>query len=634
MRRVFLVSLAVLVYACGPADSGDEDVAAPDASTVDGLDAAPGDTEVIAGDSREADLGKDAVPVEEVEPDTVIAEAEFELFSVAPTKDVLAVWGTEDVMFAVGEDGVIIRRQGAFWSPMRSPTTENLHFVFGLAPDEVYAGGYGGQVLRYDGAGWAAVETGIEDISEVTLRGAWGEGEDLYVVGDKGTILHLNGDKWVKEDSLSSYNLGSIWGVSLVDVYAGAAGGTVLRRMGGAWSSQQVTMGSATLNALFGFSSKELWAGGTGGALVVHDAGGWNPEISNDAYERTVQGVWAFSPTDVWFIGADGLLVHSEGTKWMTSEIAAPYYKNHSFYGLWGLPGEESNQAFAVGEKGAILHYDGTDWLAEASAPDVDVNDIAGSSWEDAVAVGSDGLVLRFDGESWAGLDRLSDKKLAAVVPLGDGYLVVGEEGTVLTVEGDDVAVVDAGLGASLLGACSAGGKVAAVGEQGKVFTSTDGASWVPVSSGVFDSLRDCVFDADGKLIAIGDMGRIVVVDGAEGALESVSTIANLHRITTDGQGVPYVVGDNGLIMRREADGWKKVHEEPGLFLYGVHAFSSRIVAVGWAGRIISYDSVTEEVEQVEAPDSGVLLQLWGPDAGHIFVVGKKGKMLRFEADE
>lgn len=634
MRRVFLVSLAVVLYACGPSSEGEKDVASSDNRVEDGADALPVDASRSDGDQQAGDIVGEGTSPEQTAPDTKVLEAEYKLFSIAPSKDLLAVWGTGDVLYAVGEDGAIIRRQGSYWSPMRSPTTEDLHFVFGLGENDVYAGGYGGMVFHFDGTEWAEETTGVDEISEITLRGAWGEGEDLYVVGDKGTILHLHGDKWVKEDSLSTYNLPGIWGVSLVDIYVSAAGGTVLRRMGGAWSTQQVTMGSVTLNAIFGFSNKELWAGGTGGALAVHDAGGWNPEISNDAYERTIHSVWAFSPSDVWYIGADGALIHSKGSKWMTSDIAATYYKNHSFYGLWGLQDEESNQAFAVGEKGAILHYDGTDWLPEASAPDVNINDVAGTSWEDVVAVGGDGLVLRFDGKSWAGLDRLVDKELTAVAPFGSGYLAVGKGGTVLSVEGDAVAVVDAGLTAGLLGICSAAGKIAAVGEQGKIFTSTDGTTWTTISSGVFDSLRDCTIDETGKVLAAGDMGRIVVVDGGAGELQDVSTIANLHRITLDADGTPYVVGDNGLILREGTDGFEKVHEEPGLFLYGVHAFGNQVVAVGWAGRIINYNADTDEVEQVEAPDSGVLLQVWGPDAGHVFVVGKKGKMLRFETDE
>jgi len=145
----------------------------------------------------------------------------------------------------------------------------------------------------------------------------------------------------------------------------------------------------------------------------------------------------------------------------------------------------------------------------------------------------------------------------------------------------------------------------------------------------VFDTLRDCHVDEEGVLTLVGDMGRIVRVDGTA-STESVATMANLHRVTRAADGSRYAVGDNGLILRDSGAGWEKLHEEPGLFLYGVHAFEDRLMAVGWAGRILELDFETQEVVQVEAPDSGVLLQIWGADRGHLFVVGKKGKMLRF----
>ena len=128
----------------------------------------------------------------------------------------------------------------------------------------------------------------------------------------------------------------------------------------------------------------------------------------------------------------------------------------------------------------------------------------------------------------------------------------------------------------------------------------------------------------------MGDLGKIVRVEGDEAEVVSVATIANLHRITMAPDGTLYAVGDNGLLLANTADGWTKLYEEPGLFLYGIEAFDGVIHAVGWAGRIISYDPATGIVTPSAVPESGVLLQIWGADEGHLFVVGKKGKMLRF----
>jgi hypothetical protein len=413
----------------------------------------------------------------------------------------------------------------------------------------------------------------------------------------------------------------------------GAAGGAVLRKLGGAWSSQQVTQGSVTLSAFMGLSAKELFAGGSNGSLAVHDSDGWSPKLSNDAYNRTLNDVWAYAPGDVWFVGDEGALIRSQAGKWNTAEIAGPFYKNHSFYGLWGRADGDSREAFAVGEKGAVLRYDGTDWKDELSSAAVDLADLDGGSLESALAVGGDGTLLRFDGEDWYGLDRVTDKALRGVAEREGTFVAVGDKGTVVTVVGDSPTKAESGVTANLHGACAGNGFVA-VGEQGKLLTSADGTTWTPLSSGTFDTLRDCVVDGNGTVWAVGDQGRIVRFEDGEASISPVATIANLHRIAMAPDGTLYAVGDNGLLLEGGDDGWQKVYEEPGLFLYGIAAFDGIVYAVGWAGRILAYDPATGTMSPVDAPESGVLLQVWGPDADHLFVVGKKGKMLRTKTNQ
>jgi len=632
MKKVVFLTVAALFYACGPSDGTSDSSSPADLPDITG-DRIPDDFTPVGEVDCCPDIEADGEHDPDSEADVKTGPAEFESLSIAPTKRLQAVWGEDGILVSVGQDGTVIRRQGGYWSPMKTPTAEDLLCVFGLATDDVYAGGEDGMLIHFDGKEWEKIDTGLGPFGDIAFRGAWGEGEDFYFVGDKGTILHYFAGNWKKGDSLSSYNLHGIWGVSLSDIYVAAAGGAVLRKMGGAWSSQQVTQGSTILHAVFGFSSKDLWGGGTKGEVVVHDASGWSPKLSNDAYARALHGVWAFSEKDVWLVGVEGALIHSEGSKWMTTDIAGPYYGNHSFYGIWGQSGE-TNQAWAVGEKGAILHYDGVEWKDEPSAPIVDINDIAGTGWEDVVAVGGDGLVLQFDGEMWTGPDRVVEADLNAVTYFDGATWAVGTAGTIVRMKDGVGTAVEAGVETTLLGACSGASTLAAIGEQGKMYMSVDGEIWTAVSTGVFDSLRDCHIDPSGKVTVVGDLGKIIEVVGGEASQVSIATIANLNRIAWDGNESLYAVGDNGLILRNSGSGWEKVHEEPGLFLYGVHAFGDRIVTVGWAGRLLVYDPASGDIEHIVTPDPGVLLQVWGSDHDHLFVVGKKGKMLRYVDEE
>jgi hypothetical protein len=605
------------------------------ADLVDDISAADLD---LASDTVPDDDGKDVPTSQEVDEtdqpvdgkgEVILVEGEFELFTTAPAGDIRAIWGSEEVLYAVGDGGAILQRQGTTWTPMKSPTTKNLRAIFGNGDGDIYAAGEEGTMIHWDGAAWEEVETSLElDLSDLSLNGIWGAEGQFYVVGDKGTILHYFEGKWKADDSLSSYNFGSIWGVSLTDIYVGAAGGTVLRKIGGAWSSQQVTQGSITVNGLHALSSKSIFGGGTGGGIILHDTAGWTPKLSNDAYERTLYDVWAYDEENVWMVGEDGALIHLEATKWNTAEIAGPFFKNHSFFGLWGREDSGNLEAWAVGEKGAVLYYDGESWADRTSSAGVDLNDIEGSAWENVVAVGGDGSLLRFDGTDWYGLSRQSGSALLGIAEVDGTFVAVGKNGTVVTV-GDQPMLQETSFETDLYGVCSGNGLIA-VGGQGKMYSSDSGADWELLSSGVFNTLRDCVFDESGVVWAVGDLGKIVRLDGNEAEVVPVATIANLHRITMAPDGTLYAVGDNGLLLAHTADGWTKLYEEPGLFLYGVEALDGVVHAVGWAGRIISYDPATGTVTPSEVPESGVLLQVWGADAGHLFVVGKKGKMLRF----
>ena len=631
MRKSVLLAIAVFVCSCGPSSNdGDalpdvKDGEAPgDAGEV--ADTAPTDTDLSG------DLATDAGDVPEKDTGGPV-EAGYKPVGLAPSGSLFAVWGMEDTVLAVGEDGVILRRQGSHWSPMKSPVEVDLHCVFGEALDDVWAAGADGTVLHWNGVEWAEEDPEVGNLKGITLRGAWGEEGHLYLVGDKGTILHKAGPQWSQEEAIVTYDLVSIWGPSLVDIYVGASGGTILRKIGGAWSSVQVAGGGISINGLYGLSNKEVWAGGSKGTIAVLEGAQWVPKVSNDMAERGLNAVWAFAETDVFHIGDDGVLVHSDDSKWNMFEVEGPYYKNRTFHGLWGRHNGNTNEAWAVGEKGAVLRYDSTAWKDESSAPQADINSLTGSSGDSALATGGDGLVLLYDGSDWTGLNRVTTADLVGAAATDDGYVAVGDNGDLLFVEGSKVTLVPELLDGPLGGLCAGGDLLAVVGEQGKVLLSTEGADWDKVATGIYDSLNACAVDGSGTVTAVGDQGRIIRVEGGNAQKVEVSTVANLHDIAAAEDGTLYVVGDNGLLMKLAGGQVEKLYEEPGLFLYGVHPFPDRVVAVGWAGRVLTYFPDSGDVETEDVENAGVLQDVWGASPGHYFIAGKKGRLLEYVGD-
>ena len=113
----------------------------------------------------------------------------------------------------------------------RSPTTTLRAGWASAAGDDVYVVGDGGVILHSTDAGatWPAAASG----TSAALRGVWGSSpSDVYVVGASGTILHSTdgGATWVAESGNTSSGLNGIWGSSASDVYAVGDSGTILHR--------------------------------------------------------------------------------------------------------------------------------------------------------------------------------------------------------------------------------------------------------------------------------------------------------------------------------------------------------------------------------------------------------------------
>lgn len=94
-------------------------------------------------------------------------------------------------------------------------------------------------------------------------------------------------------------------------------------------------------------------------ARQVCNAKGWCWERPRP--EGTVlNGLWASGPSDVWAVGNEGRILHSDGVEW--TPMATGYEEN--LLGIWGSDAED---VWVVGAGGRILHFDGFQWRAVES---------------------------------------------------------------------------------------------------------------------------------------------------------------------------------------------------------------------------------------------------------------------------
>ena len=100
-----------------------------------------------------------------------------------------SIWGSDaNNIWAVSDNGVVIKWDGIAWTPQSTPTTKNLLAVWGTDSKNVWAVGLSGTILKWDGKVWTAQLSG----TTVSLSGVWGtDANNVWAVGDGGGTLAL-----------------------------------------------------------------------------------------------------------------------------------------------------------------------------------------------------------------------------------------------------------------------------------------------------------------------------------------------------------------------------------------------------------------------------------------------------------
>jgi hypothetical protein len=113
----------------------------------------------------------------------------------------------------------------------------------------------------------------------VDLHAIWGTGaNDVWAVGDKGTIRHIANANAVRWDIVPSPT-------------------------------------SELLRAVWGSGPNDVWAVGDNGAIIHWDGKEWKPSVAAFQVNKKkpdLHGVWGSGPNDVWIVG-DGVALHHTG---------------------------------------------------------------------------------------------------------------------------------------------------------------------------------------------------------------------------------------------------------------------------------------------------------------------------------
>jgi photosystem II stability/assembly factor-like uncharacterized protein len=129
--------------------------------------------------------------------------------------------------------GTIVRWNGAAWAAETSPaTTLALNAVQALTSNDVWAVGDSGKIIHRDGIGWSVVPSGVtQDLNSLYMLSP----TEGWAVGDtdatSSIILYWNGSTWTRVFPVPTvpYNLNSVWMVASTDGWTVGQNGLIER---------------------------------------------------------------------------------------------------------------------------------------------------------------------------------------------------------------------------------------------------------------------------------------------------------------------------------------------------------------------------------------------------------------------
>ena len=412
-----------------------------------------------------------------------------------------------------------------------------------------------------------------------TIHKLWcAPGEDLFGVGEKGTIVHWNGVTLDVMDSNTQANLHEIWGTGSDNIYAG--GNELLHYNGVLWS--RIIWPDETIQGIWGIGSDNIYLLGThlnGTTIYRGDGTNWTAVHNTD---KCLYDIWGLNGDDIYAVGASGRAVHWDGVNW--TEINYP--QNEWLYTVYGF---SSQEVYAAGLDGLILHWNGQTWQEMYEMEDaLSFDDIWGEDPNDFYVAG----------------DKSTNGKIEAVLLHWTG--AVWEE----IYTGTDLGLK------SVRGTSSQNITVAGTGG---VVNHYDGTEWTRMTQGPTEILNAVWADDSGTMIMVGKDGLILEWNGNVLTEMESGTEQDLNDVWGSAPDDVFAVGHN-IILHWDGSVWSEVPREGYYFLHGIWGTGSNdVFVVGEMGLILHYDGTT----WVEMPNSGdTFTDVWGTSSDNVYAVG------------
>ena len=358
------------------------------------------------------------------------------------------------LVFAVGNNGLIMRRDATTWTVMSSGTASNIRTVSAWSADEVWAAGDARTVLRLVNGAWSAAPSlpgATTDCAGVYVRGprdvfvsclesgygwaiyrwdgtAWTRMETewrqrqlaffpveaaLHAVGEEGMVMRLDGSTWrVDSPSVGESRMTGGFGDANGAVVVGWHGVSYARRSG-RW---ELTSHLPSYRGIWGDGLGLLIGVGIQGAIDGFDGTRWTSMRAGGG--QGLLSVWGASRNAVFAGGYAGTMLRYTGTTWQPMSVPT----TQAIPGIWGV---RADSVWAVTWNGEILFFDGSSWRLQFRTGRR-LHRVHGTNARNVWAVGDEGRIWKFDGRVWAREESATEASLWAVLAFDNRVFAVG----------------------------------------------------------------------------------------------------------------------------------------------------------------------------------------------------------------
>jgi photosystem II stability/assembly factor-like uncharacterized protein len=521
-----------------------------------------------------------------------------------------------------------------------------------------------------------------------SLRSVWSSGpNDVWAVGDSGTILHRKGDLWTVNPGVPRHSLNAVSGTGPNDVWAVGQGtdlkGVALHWDGQKWSavpSADQRLTAVWASGVWDTPSYDAWAVGQDGTILrwqpsqhawMPFGGAGLPSLS----AVLLTSVWGTKTGEVWIVGSNGTIVRWVETDRAWHDFTGASGSSQTLRQVWG---QSSTDVWAVGDGGTILHW-GPDskWTNAGRGVttqdlasvwgSVATNDISGTGGTPAYvwAVGAAGTILRLDGSTniWSPVDSPSgtDKALHGVYGSGaNDVLAVGDDDVRVQWDGGTWGIPASGFGDVILESIwgSASNDIWAAGAGGTI-VHWNGTAWFIVESSETTGLTDVFLNhvwgnSENDVWAVGGGQTILHWDGTSWCNLSGNTCsiphppqsASLDYLSVWGSAANDVwivesVG-GGYLLHWGDDGWTEKNTPNGQPLSSVWGSAKDDVwAVGVEGTLLhfttgpSWTDLSSSISTFTGTTMGnktTLTGVWGGNGmNDVWIVGESELIIRLQ---